>query len=89
MYHTSIDNQKLNSKAIFPASGGRAERIVLDVFQSRGFLLNLPREGPILKLVKFWLSLRFTRANGLTDWSNLIIICFTSYIPFTLNAYVR
>ena len=46
-----------NIKAIFPASGGRAEMIVRGAFKSRGFLLILYRERQTLKLVKFWLSL--------------------------------
>ena len=53
-----------NIKALFPASGGRAEMIVCGAFQSRGFLLILYRERQILKLMKFWLSLLLTRANG-------------------------
>ena len=53
-----------NIKAIFLASGGKAEMIVCGAFQSRGFLLILYRERQILKLIKFWLSLLLTRANG-------------------------
>ena len=53
-----------NTKAIFPASSGRTEMIVLSVFQCRGSLLILYRESQILKLIKFWLSLLLTRANG-------------------------
>ena len=53
-----------NTKAIFPASGGRSEMIGPGVFQSRSFLLILYRERQILNLRKFWLSLLLTGANG-------------------------
>ena len=56
--------KRKNIKAIFSASGGRTEMIVHSALQSRGFLLVLYRERQILKLVKFWLGLLFTRANG-------------------------
>ena len=59
-----------------------------DVLQSRGFLLILHREGQILKLIKFWLSLLLAErmGNRLVKFDDY---CFTSYIPFILNAYVR
>ena len=28
------------------------------------------------------------KSERVTDWSDLMISCFTSYIPFTLNVYV-
>ena len=59
-----LKSKSKNIKAIFPASGGRAKMIVRDAFKSRGFLLILYRERQILKLIKFWLSLLLTRANG-------------------------
>ena len=31
----------------------------------------------------------FNKSECVTDWSDLMISCFTSYIPFTLNVYVR
>ena len=37
---------------------------MLAVFKSKGFLLILFKEGHILKLVKFWLILPFTRRMG-------------------------
>ena len=55
-YH-QLKIKSKNIKAIFPASGGRTEMIVLGVYQSRGFLLILYRERQILKLIKFCLSL--------------------------------
>ena len=48
-YRTSIKSK--NIKAIFPASGGRAAKIVQGVFQNRGFLLILYRERQILKVI--------------------------------------
>ena len=53
-----------NIKAIYHASGGRAEMIVSGAFQSRGFLLISYRERQILKLIKFWLNFLLTRGNG-------------------------
>ena len=35
-----------------------------DVFQSGDFVLSLHREGQIPKLLKFWLIIHLTRANG-------------------------
>ena len=31
----------------------------------------------------------FNKSEWVTDWSDLMISRFTSYIPFTLNIYVR
>ena len=78
-----------NIKAIFPASGGRAEIIVLGVFQCRDFLLILYRKRQILKTNKVLVKPSFNKSEWATDWSDLMISCFTSYIPFTLNVYVR
>ena len=73
-----------NIKALFPASGSRAEMIVLGVFQSRGFLLRKTN----LKTNKVLVKPSFNKSEWVTDWSDLMISCFTSYIPFTLNIYV-
>ena len=63
--------------------------IVRGVFQSRGFLLILYRERQILKTTKAPVKPFFNKSERVTDWSDLMISCFTSYIPFTLNVYVR
>ena len=42
-----------------------------------------------LKTYKVLVKPSFNKSEWVTDWSNLMISCFTSYIPFTLNAYVR
>ena len=62
--------------------------IVRGVFQSRGFLLILFRERQILKTTKVLVKPLFNKGERATDWSDLMISCFTSYIPFTLNVYV-
>ena len=63
LYQLKIKSK--NIKAIFPASGGRAEMIVRGVFQSRGFLLILYRERQILKTTKVLVKPFFlTRAKG-------------------------
>ena len=33
-------------------------------------------------------ALLFNKSEWVTDWSDLMISCFTSYITFTLNVYV-
>ena len=63
--------------------------IVCGFFQSRGFLLILYRERQILKTNKVLVKPSFNKSERVTDWSDLMISCFTSYIPFTLNVYVR
>ena len=63
--------------------------IVRGVFQSRGFLLILYRERKILKTNKVLVKPSFNKSERVTDSSDLMISCFTSYIPFTLNVYVR
>ena len=63
--------------------------IVRGFFQSRGFLLILYRERQILKTNKVLVKSSFNKSEKVTDWSDLMISCFTSYIPFTLNVYVR
>ena len=63
--------------------------IVRGVFQSSSFLLILYRERQILKATKVLVKPFFNKSERVTDWSDLMISCFTSYIPFTLNVYVR
>ena len=63
--------------------------IVRGFFQSRGFLLILYRERQILKTNKVLVKPSFNKSERVTDWSDLMISCFTSYIPFILNVYVR
>ena len=63
--------------------------IVRVFFQSRGFLLILYRERHILKTNKVLVKPSFNKSERVTYWSDLIISCFTSYISFTLNVYVR
>ena len=77
-----------NIKVIFPASGGRAEMVVCGFFQSRGFLLILYRERQTLKTNKVLVKPPFNKSERVTDWSDLMISCFTSYIPFTLDVFV-
>ena len=62
--------------------------IVRSAFQSRGFLLILYRERQNLKTNKVLVKPSFNMSEWVTDWSDLMISCFTSYIPFTLNVYV-
>ena len=62
--------------------------IVRGVFQSRGFLLIFYRERQILKTTKVLVKPLFSKSERITDWSDLMISCFTSYISFTLNVYV-
>ena len=76
-------------KAIFSASGGRTEMIVRSTFQSSGFLFILYRERQNLKTNKDLVKPSFYKSEWVTNWSDLMISCFTSYIPFTLNVYVR
>ena len=63
--------------------------IVRGFFQSIDFLLILYRERQILKTNKVLVKPSFNKSERVTDWSDLMISCFTSYIPFTLNVYVR
>ena len=42
-----------------------------------------------LKTNKVLVKPSFNKSEWVTDWSDLTISCFTSYIPFTLNVYVR
>ena len=41
-----------------------------------------------LKTNKVLVKPSFNTSEWVTDWSDLMISCFTSYIPFTLNVYV-
>ena len=56
-------------------------------FQSRGFLLILYRERQILKLIKL-VKPSFNKSEWVTDWSDLMISCFTSQTwgELTVNA---
>ena len=58
----------------------------------------LPKQGlPVdfiqrktnLKTNKVLFKPSFNKSEWVTGWSDLMISCFTSYIPFTLNVYVR
>ena len=62
--------------------------IVRGAFQSRGFMLILYKEKTNLKTNKFLVKPSFNKSECVTDWSDLMISYFTSYIPFTLNVYV-
>ena len=42
-----------------------------------------------LKTNKVLVKHSFNKSEWVTDWSDLMISCFTSYIPFTLNEYER
>ena len=42
-----------------------------------------------LKTNKVLVKPSFNKSEWVTDWSDLMISCFTSYKPFTLNVYVR
>ena len=55
----------------------------------QGFSVEFTQRRTNLKTCKVLDKPSFYKSKCVTDWSNLMIICFTSYIPFTLNAYVR
>ena len=81
-----LKSKSKNSKAIFLASGGRDDsvRCLPEQRLSVAFLQRKTR----LKTNKILVKPSFNKSEWVTDWSDLMISCFTSYIPFTLNVYV-
>ena len=61
--------------------------IVPGAFQ--GLSVDFIQRKTNLKTNKDLVKPSFNKSEWVTDWSDLMISCFTSYIPFTLNVYVR
>ena len=55
----------------------------------QGLSVDFIQRKTNLKTNKVLVKPSFNKSEWVTDWSDLIISCFTSYIPFTLNVYVR
>ena len=61
--------------------------IVRGAFQ--GLSVDFIQRQTNLKTNKVLVKHSYEKSECVTDWSDLMISCFTSYIPFTLNVYVR
>ena len=70
-----------NIKAIFPASGGRAEMIVRGAFQSMGLSVDFIQRKLNLKTNKVLVKPSFNKSEWVTDWSVLIISCLQVKYP--------
>ena len=55
----------------------------------QGLSVDFIQSKTNLKTNKVLVKPSFNKSEWVTDWSDLMISCFTSYIPFTLNVYVR
>ena len=55
----------------------------------QGLSVDFIQRKTNLKTNKVLVKPSFNKREWVTDWSDLMISCFTSYIPFTLNVYVR
>ena len=55
----------------------------------QGLTVDFIQRKTNLKTNKVLVKPSFNKSERVTDWSDLMISCFTSYIPFTLNVYVR
>ena len=55
----------------------------------QGLSVDFIQRKTNLKTNKVLVKPSFNKSEWVTDWSYLMISCFTSYIPFTLNEYVR
>ena len=58
-------------------------------FPEQGLSVDFIQRKTNLKTHKVLIKPSFNKSEWGTDWSDLMISCFTSYIPFTLNVYVR
>ena len=54
----------------------------------QGLSVDFIQRKTNLKTNKVLVKPSFNKSKRVTDWSDLMITCFTSYIPFTLNVYV-
>ena len=95
LYQLKIKSK--NIKAICPASGGRAEMIIwwqgrddsAPCLPEQGLSVDFIHRKTNLKTNKVLIKPSFNKGEWVTNWSDLMINCFTNYIPFTLNVYVR
>ena len=55
----------------------------------QGLSVDFIQRKTNLKTNKVLVKPSFNKREWLTDCLDLMISCFTSYIPFTLNVYVR
>ena len=55
----------------------------------QGFSVDFIQRKTNLKTNKVLVKPSFNKSEWVTDWSDLMISCFASYIPFTLNVYLR
>ena len=55
----------------------------------QGLSVDFIQRKTNLKSYKVLVKPSFKKSEWVTDWSDLEISCFTSYIPFTLHVYVR
>ena len=55
----------------------------------RGLSVDFIQRKTNLKTNRVLVKPSFNKGEWVTDRSDLMISCFTNYIPFTLNVYVR
>ena len=55
----------------------------------QGLSLDFIQRKTNLKTNEVLVKPSFNKSEWVTDWLDLMISCFTSYMPFTLNVYVR
>ena len=55
----------------------------------QGLSVDFTQRSTDLKTSKVLVKPSFNKSKWVTDWTNLIFSCFTSYLPLALNAYVR